>query len=104
MAGPPFLQLSSILPMDCIQIFALCVAAGFMFEYNFRGIQTHKLVQDEIYGEQQFQLRETSSLENLSSSRTVKKSTLGRCRLRGVQLPAALYELSTLAGPVNLFW
>ena len=81
-----------ILPMDCIQIFALC------------GIQTHKLVQDEIYGEQQFQLRETSSLENLSSSRTVKKSTLGRCRLRGVQLPAALYELSTLAGPVNLFW
>ena len=31
-AGPPFLQLSSILPMDCIQIFALCVAAGFMFE------------------------------------------------------------------------
>ena len=31
-AGPPFLQLSSILPMDCIQIFAFCVAAGFMFE------------------------------------------------------------------------
>ena len=32
-AGPPFLQLSSILPMDCIQmLFALCVAAGFMFE------------------------------------------------------------------------
>ena len=27
-AGPPFLQLSSILPMDCIQIFALCVAAS----------------------------------------------------------------------------
>ena len=27
-AGPPFLQLSSILPMDCIQIFAFCVAAG----------------------------------------------------------------------------
>ena len=37
-AGPPFLQLFGILPLDCIQNFVLCVAAGSLFEQNFQEI------------------------------------------------------------------